>query len=82
MNDFHTALAETEDAITPIRQKAIDTFCSRNARDMYMIGVRLAGFDADELWTEIQRRRTRGAARINEPTVLEAMQTVRDRYPG
>ena len=38
-------------------QLRADTFMSRPARDMWMIATLLAGFDPDELWQEIRRRR-------------------------
>ena len=57
--------------------RVADTFMSRNARDMWMIGTRMAGFDPEELWAEITRRKTKNAGRINEPTVLNAMSRVR-----
>jgi len=41
----------------------------------------LAGFDARELMIEIVRRTRRSKAeKVNEGTVLQAMQTVCDRY--
>ena len=57
------------------------TWGSKNAEDMYAIATRLAGFDPGELMVEIHRRSDPYATRVNEPTVLKAMQAVQDRYP-
>ena len=58
------------------------TFMSRPARDMWMIATLLAGFDPDELWEEIRRQRAgrRPGGRINEPTVLNAMDALARRH--
>ena len=63
-------------------QLRADTFMSRPARDMWMIATLLAGFDPDELWQEIRRRRAgrRPVGRINEPTVLNAMDALMRRH--
>jgi len=53
---------------------------SRNAEDMFKIATRLAGFDAKELMLEIHRRQRGRDAKVNEATVLAAMQTVKDRH--
>jgi len=56
------------------------TWGSKNAEDMFTIATRLAGFDKMELMAEIiKRQRGRESMRVNEPTVLEAMQTICDR---
>ena len=59
-----------------------DTFMSRPARDMWIIATLLAGFDPDELWEEIRRQRAgrRPSGRINEPTVLNAMDALMRRH--
>ena len=59
-----------------------DTFMSRPARDMWMIATLLAGFDPDELWQEIRRQRAgrRPVGRINEPSVLNAMDALMRRH--
>ena len=57
-------------------------FMSGPARDMWMIATLLAGFDPDELWEEIRRQRAgrMPAGRINEPTVLNAMDALMRRH--
>ena len=63
-------------------QLRADTFMSGPARDMWMIATLLAGFDPDELWQEIRRQRAgrRPVGRINEPTVLNAMDALVRRH--
>jgi hypothetical protein len=57
------------------------TWGSQNAEDLFRIATRLAGFDPKELMFEIHRRvMKRNPIRVNVNTVLEAMQTVYDRY--
>lgn len=54
---------------------------SRSASDLFLIAVRLAGFDAAELMHEIHRRvGRRSPERINAATVEAAMGAVRRRY--
>lgn len=59
-----------------------DAFMSRPARDMWMVATLLAGFDPDELWEEIRRQQAgrRHCGRINEPTVLDAMDALMRRH--
>ena len=52
---------------------------SKNAEDMFTIATRLAGFDASELMLEIHRRSTHGR-KVNESTVCNAMQTLKDKW--
>lgn len=53
------------------------TWGSRNAEDMFQIATKLAGFDPIELMKEIVRRtKGRKTFRVNEPTVLNAMDTI------
>jgi len=52
---------------------------SKPARDMFAIAIKLAGFDRTELFLEICRRQRGRGQRINEPTVLNAMQAIVDR---
>ena len=52
---------------------------SRNAEDMFTIATRFAGFDGIELMREINRRSPSGR-KVNENTVCEAMQTLKDRF--
>lgn len=59
--------------------KAETTWGSRAAESMFRVAVLLAGFDAGELMAEICRR-SRGERRVNEQTVLNAMETVRARH--
>lgn len=56
------------------------TWGSKNAEAMYAIATILAGFDPKELMLEIHRRQRDKTRQINERTVLQAMQTVFDRY--
>lgn len=52
------------------------TWGSRNAEDMFRIAVVLAGFDPRELMLEIHRRQNGRNAKVNEATVLAAMDTL------
>lgn len=52
---------------------------SKNAEDLFIIATRIAGFDSGELMIEIHRRSPK-SNKVNERTVLAAMQTVYDRY--
>jgi len=53
------------------------TWGSRNAEDMFQIATKLAGFDPIELMKEIVRRtKGRKTFRVNEPTVLNAMDAI------
>ena len=54
------------------------TWGSKNAEDMFRIATRLANFDARLLMLEICRRSPHGA-QVKESTVLQAMQTLRDK---
>lgn len=57
------------------------TWGSVNAEDMFQIATRMAGFDPMELMKEIHRRTMHSKAlKVNEHSVLEAMQTVFERY--
>lgn len=50
---------------------------SAAAEDMFRVATMLAGFDARELMLEIHRRTAHSRAeKVNEPTVLAAMQTL------
>lgn len=56
------------------------TWGSRNAEDMFKIATRLAGFDAKALMLEIHRSQRDKTRKVNEATVLQAMQTLTDRF--
>jgi len=58
----------------------VTTWGSKNAEDLYNVATRLAGFDPFELMREITKLSTRGASRVNESTVANAMQAIEDRY--
>ena len=58
----------------------IDTFFTPPARGMWNVAVNLAGFDPDELWAEVCRRRRGRQGRINERTIDNAMGVVAARY--
>ncbi len=57
------------------------TWGSRNAEDMFRIATRLAGFNGGQLMVEINRRQRGRDSKVNEATVLAAMQTLEDRAP-
>ena len=59
--------------------KVVDTFCSRNARDLFVIATTLCDFNAEELWMEIQALRSRRASSINQTTVENAMTAINKR---
>lgn len=52
---------------------------SHNAEGMFNIATRLAGFDPRELMIEINRRSK--SDKVNERTVLNAMQAIVDHEP-
>ncbi len=52
---------------------------SREARDMFIIATRIAGFDYRELMLEMHRLRP-NTDRFNVTTVLNAMQAISDRH--
>ena len=53
---------------------------SQAAANMYRLATGLANFDPSELMLEIHRRQRGRDAKANEHTVIEAMQTVKDRH--
>ena len=53
--------------------KCAETFMSKPAFDMWNVATRLAGFPHEELWNLIKTKRSKKAAKINENTVLNAM---------
>ena len=59
---------------------AAQTFCSRPAFAMWRIAIGLAEFEPNELWEEVKAQKTKGAARINESTILTAMDIVHKRH--
>jgi hypothetical protein len=55
---------------------------SKNAEGMYQIATRIAGFDPIKLMLEITRRQGRNLRKVNESTVLAAMQALEDEFDG
>ena len=71
---------------TNIREEATrfgDGWMSENAQDMFTIAVNMAGFDAKELATLIiMRSMAHPDRKVNEATVTNAMQDLRDERVG
>jgi len=53
---------------------------SKRGQEMFTIAVYLANFDRVELMLEIYRLQRNKSAKINEPTVLQAMDNIYHKY--
>ena len=57
-------------------EKAAKLYLSKNAYGLWCIATRLAEFDREELWRVIKLLKSRRSSRINECTVIEAMDLI------
>ena len=55
---------------------------SNNAHNLIMVATKLANFDSMELYKEIFTIQRNKAAKVTEPTVLQAMSNVSLRHGG
>ena len=60
--------------------KPLTSWGSKSAESMFKIATRLAGFDAKALMLEIHRSQRDKTRKVNETTVLNAMQRLTDRF--
>ncbi len=60
----------------------MNCYMSNPARDMFLIATRIAGFDEMAMHKEMFQIQRNKAARINLPTVLEAMDRLYIRQHG